>query len=258
MSTVQFVGTASRDSVFLTREPLRADQKLHATSSRVDIGGPAVNAARTFARLGGRGSLWTGKKGIETMLTGLGLAVEGDPDYGYRESAVIVTEGGQRQIVSSAPPPPRTTLRMPACAFALACSDLDFSQWVVGDSAETLVIDSGTSGAAILSHPILERASIVIAGHGGFADDVERRAMLRALESRSITGYCSRGPAAILSQNGEIPVPVVDAIDTSAAGDVLHGAFMYFLTRGADPDDAIRAAAEVASTSTTHLGVTPD
>ncbi len=52
----------------------------------------------------------------------------------------------------------------------------------------------------------------------------------------------------------KIPVPQVDALDTLGAGDVLHGAFCYYLAEGFDRREALRRAAIIASGSCCYFG----
>jgi sugar/nucleoside kinase (ribokinase family) len=58
---------------------------------------------------------------------------------------------------------------------------------------------------------------------------------------------------------GEIEVPAVDAVDTTGAGDVFHGAFCHALLRAGTLDEAafvaaLRRAAEVAAESCRWFG----
>jgi len=69
----------------------------------------------------------------------------------------------------------------------------------------------------------------------------------------------SRGPESILvAESGgirEVPVPAVAVIDTTGAGDVLHGAYLHYrYGEGLSADESLRHAAVVASKSCTALG----
>ena len=50
------------------------------------------------------------------------------------------------------------------------------------------------------------------------------------------------------------PAPVVDAIDTTGAGDVFRGGFVYAWLKGESPSDILRFANAVAATSCTRMG----
>ncbi|MCG8462152.1 MAG: PfkB family carbohydrate kinase, partial [Holophagales bacterium] len=68
----------------------------------------------------------------------------------------------------------------------------------------------------------------------------------------------TRGPKSILYRGrgveAEIEVPRVKAVDTSAAGDIFHGAYAFHLTRNAPPASALAQAAELASRACTVFG----
>ncbi|MDR2232837.1 MAG: ribokinase [Tannerella sp.] len=51
-----------------------------------------------------------------------------------------------------------------------------------------------------------------------------------------------------------IPAPKVEAIDTTAAGDVFNGAFTLALSEGRDLEEAVRFACQAAAISVTRIG----
>jgi sugar/nucleoside kinase (ribokinase family) len=53
---------------------------------------------------------------------------------------------------------------------------------------------------------------------------------------------------------GEIPVPNVTVVDTLGAGDILHGAFCFYSSRGHSFVEALRHAAIMASASCGYFG----
>lgn len=68
----------------------------------------------------------------------------------------------------------------------------------------------------------------------------------------------TRGPGPISwsagGKTGTISPPRVDAIDTLGAGDIFHGAYCHFLSRGERVADALSHAAAVAAQSCRHFG----
>jgi sugar/nucleoside kinase (ribokinase family) len=50
------------------------------------------------------------------------------------------------------------------------------------------------------------------------------------------------------------PAPVIEAVDTTGAGDVFRGGFVYAWLRGDTPDDILRFANAAAATSCTRIG----
>ena len=269
-----FIGTLSIDSVYRVSDMPGPDSKTTADSFEERPGGPAANAAITFAALGGRATLWTGtgsdSPGANTALETLsrwGVTTRAD-DTSARSSAVIVDGTGRRLLVSSPPPPVHAgatdTFRETA-AWILVASDLDAGWRRVRDrleanSALRLVVDSGSAGPDYLDTEISRYPSIVIAGDDGFVDDDQRTRFLDELRGRGAIGFCTRGARPVLARVGdratELPIPHVKALDTLGAGDVLHGAFMLACARGEEPLAAMAFAARVASWKVQHWGMT--
>jgi sugar/nucleoside kinase (ribokinase family) len=54
--------------------------------------------------------------------------------------------------------------------------------------------------------------------------------------------------------SGAIEPEEVAAVDTTGAGDVLHGAYCHALAAGLDREDALRSAVAVATERVRHLG----
>jgi ribokinase len=62
---------------------------------------------------------------------------------------------------------------------------------------------------------------------------------------------------ALLFTGGEaklIPSPKVDAVDTTAAGDVFNGAIAVAISKGLDLEKAVEFACKAASISVTRMG----
>ncbi|MGA0122980.1 MAG: PfkB family carbohydrate kinase, partial [Gaiellales bacterium] len=67
----------------------------------------------------------------------------------------------------------------------------------------------------------------------------------------------ARAAGALVFDDGRaerVPAPAVDVVDTTGAGDALCGTLAAELARGAGLGDAVRAAVEAASRSTTRPG----
>ncbi|MGW4245154.1 PfkB family carbohydrate kinase [Nocardia sp. NPDC004722] len=56
------------------------------------------------------------------------------------------------------------------------------------------------------------------------------------------------------TDSGQIEVQSVNAIDTLGAGDILHGAFCYYASRGQEFTESLSNAAEIATLSCQHFG----
>ena len=55
------------------------------------------------------------------------------------------------------------------------------------------------------------------------------------------------------SEQGELAVPTIQAVDTLGAGDIFHGAFCYFILQSSFPE-ALHQAAQVAASACESFG----
>lgn len=237
------------------------DKKLELRELLIQGGGPTATAIVTARRLGLSAS-FIGKVGDdalgERMLSELGAE-------GVDCSSVIVEEGAHSQFAFimvdegtgartilwtrgslSRIEPSEVDLDLVASAGALLVDSLEPAGALAAaraarDVGIPVVIDAGTlrDGVAELL-PLCDFivASEVFAGQisgGGGVDRALRTMFARGPEVAVVT-LGERGCAA-LSGDGMIEVPglSVRAVDTTGAGDVFHGAFLYAVLQGWDP-----------------------
>jgi ribokinase len=100
----------------------------------------------------------------------------------------------------------------------------------------------------------------IIAGAAGLADDVDDVAVLAGLAdhlgTRLLVTLGERG-AALVEENGDltiIPTPIVEAADTTGAGDAFVGAFAFGLASGWAEREAVRLGCAVAAESVLRPG----
>jgi len=274
-----FAGLCTLDLAYLVDRFPQPNQKIAAHSQHLTAGGPATNAAVTFAFLDGAATLATalGRHPLATLirhdldahrvsLLDLTPNHDGPPAL---SSISVHRATGQRTVVSAnaaAYPPVRlhphsfdpTQLsavlldghHMPLCieiaTLARARSIpviLDAGSWKPG--LETLL---PLTDIAICSedfqpphlHGLPHTAAFLL--HAG-------------PHSVAIT----RGPRPIFwftasGDSGEIPVPPIHPIDTLGAGDIFHGAFCRAHASGLPFPDALHFAAAVATESCLHYG----
>ncbi|QTE29579.1 PfkB family carbohydrate kinase [Pengzhenrongella sicca] len=288
-----FVGLATLDVVHRVERPPGANEKVTALRQDVAAGGPAANAAVTFAALGGRARLVTAlgtdpvARVIRAELEARGVeVVDVTPDATTPPaiSAVAVTDAtGDRAVVSrdaaahdvAGPPDLARHLagadvvlldghhaRLAAAAVAVAAAA------PAGD-APLVVLDAGRwrpAMARLLRAVDVAVCSADFRAPGTTDVPASAIALLEAGVGSVATTHggdavqwwrpTAAGPAA----HGSIPVPRIAAVDTLGAGDVFHGAFAWFVIQrpvddeGADLRRALDAAARVAALRCTIAG----
>jgi sugar/nucleoside kinase (ribokinase family) len=82
---------------------------------------------------------------------------------------------------------------------------------------------------------------------------------LHYLAARGVSrAAVTRGQSPILGCDGgrrfSIPIEPLGAVDTLAAGDILHGAFCWYLLRSEKFEESLRAAASIATLSVRFFG----
>jgi sugar/nucleoside kinase (ribokinase family) len=265
-----FVGLATLDLVYEVDHVPAANQKIHARSQQLYVGGPATNAAITFAHLGGEAALAAavGRHPLATVLhqefrsfgvrlADLAPAFDDLPSI----SSIAVDADAQRTVVSAnaarivaaaVEPDPELCRAaqivlvdghpMQACQRWAAAARghgahvvLDGGSWKQGTDALLACVDTAICSADF--HP------------PGCATETETLAYLAATGVRQIA--ITHGAEPIVwcagGERGQIAVPPVAAVDTMGAGDIFHGAFCHAYAQKADFRYALAAAARLAA-----------
>jgi sugar/nucleoside kinase (ribokinase family) len=268
-----FVGLTTLDVIQYVEVFPAPDAKIQALDRWIGAGGPAANAAIAFASLGGEAELVTALGGSATAeiarrdLHAHGVAVrdvarEGElaissivVDAQGRRTAVSYNGAGFAQLEVDASLPAHTGVVLADGHHVDATLPLLDRARAAG---VPIVLDAGSRKQR--TGNLLKRADYVIAS-AAFADGRAPATVAREL---------LRPPTQLAAvSNGEQPmvgyttaglftldVPVVDAVDTLGAGDVLHGAFAYQLAAETNvrPLVALERAIRIASASCTRRG----
>lgn len=275
-----FAGLATLDIIHRVGRSPGPNEKITALAQFVAAGGPAANAAVTFAALGGTAQL----------LTALGQGQVA------RTIAEELTEVGV-EVIDIAP-----ELRDAAPISSIAVLDETGERAVIGGDASGVrvvapgedLLDARLVGADVVlldgHHPVLARAvlaaaiargtpTVLDAGRWkpvmgdlvGFVSDVVASADFRTPGASTIQATTEelrrRGASTVVTTDGpepvrwshgtgsgQVEVPQIAAVDTLAAGDVFHGAYAYALATGADVGHRIRFASAVAATRCSMVG----
>ena len=252
-----------------------------ADAAYIDVGGPAANAAVTAAGLGAETLLHTvvgsGRQAdfIREALEDYEVEVSDHaPKAGLPLASVWVLAGtGERTILATnnsylALQPQGRLLPRGTAAVLLDGHYPDLAMEVAAAAVADdvpIVLDCGRWRPVFLE--LLPLASDVIMCESFHPPDLPAESsedLVTAIVAEWGTKVCamSRGSGDVLvAHNGNlrrVPVPQVTVVDTTGAGDVLHGAYMYYrYAAGVEPIAALSSSAAMASQSCTHLAVRP-
>ncbi|MDX3073567.1 PfkB family carbohydrate kinase [Streptomyces sp. NPDC088354] len=275
-----FVGLCTLDVITRVDHVPAPNEKLAASAQLIAAGGPATNAAATFAHLGGEAVLLTAFGGhplsaaIDEDLAALGVAVlnlTADSPEPPAVSTILVTEStGDRAVASpaSARPTPPDDLEALVASADLVLIDahhpalaLPAVRHARAAGIPTL-LDAGSwrPGTA----PLLPYTDLAVCSADfrppGTSSPADVLAYLRG--AGVPWPIVTRGPLPVLWADGEVPVPAPTTVaDTLGAGDIFHGALAHALlthvrTRltPALLTTALRSAAATASRSCASFG----
>jgi sugar/nucleoside kinase (ribokinase family) len=283
---VLFVGRSTLDAFYRLERLPAEDTKVYAQYFQAAPGGPALNAALTHARLGGKSMLisavgggpWAAqvRANLDRQAIAL-LDLAAATDYETPLATILITApSSSRTIVN----PPLSIVRLPPLTASWQASVP--GNWgpvppvILTDGfhlEETLPLLAACKAAG---------AAICLDGGSWKPGTAELAPLLTAAicsERFTIPGQEStpaslfawfaakgvpcmaqtRGAKPILARQGnrrfEVKIAQIDAIDTLGAGDVLHGAFCHFFALKPDFESALRRSAEIASLSCRNYGI---
>ena len=250
-----FVGLATLDVIHRVAELPGANQKSTAAAQFVAAGGPAANAAVTFAALGGDAILVTALGDVPVAdlvradLAAFGVRVV-DAAAGTSPqvpvSAVSVVEStGDRSVVSldavhsTASPPGDLDDLVADAAVVLVDGHHPVMARAAARSAAarstTLVVDAGR-WKPVMTDLIPCATDMVCSNDFRMPGTDSAAGMAAAMMDRGVrTVVVTRGGDPVRwwsdGDSGSVPVDPVVVVDTLGAGDAFHGAYSYFSTR---------------------------
>jgi len=270
-----FLGMITLDVIYHARRPPGANEKLMAEEMTLAAGGPACNAAVTFAWLGNEATV-AGAVGRHplTQLIRADLAAQRvqladiTPDTSQAppvSSVVVSRSNGDRSVISR----PAIEPEQP-CSAALQ-RELRHAQVVLLDGHQLaasqhvirnrppvpIVVDVGSFKPGF--EEVLPNADYVLCSTAyapaGCAREDEVLTHLADLGVRRVAITHGCAPITVVEEGhrSEVPVPRVNVVDTLAAGDVFHGAFCHFILSQSFAV-ALARAAEVAALSCQSFG----
>ena len=259
-----FVGLCTKDILYYTDELPAHNHKSKTDDFAVYIGGPAANAAITYAALGGDATLATclgdstESRAMIEELNRYGVKVLNYSEFDTvpNTACIVVSGDGKRTILSGQHKfEVNREYDLNDYDFALFdCNQQEISLDVLRafqtSDGRTVVLDAGSWKLNI--EKFLERADIVIA-----SEDFKDEAGNTVFEMNCNASHkaMTRGERPILYGEKELPVESVEAVDTLGAGDIFHGAFCYgYFEKGYSCEEALLFAGKVASESVKYRG----
>jgi sugar/nucleoside kinase (ribokinase family) len=247
-----FVGLATLDVIHRIAKAPAVNEKITSTAQFVAAGGPAANAAVTFAGLGGDAILVTALGDdpvadlIRADLAAYGVRVV-DAAAGDRRavpvSAVSVVEStGDRSVVSldavnsDASPPARLGEVIKDADVVLVDGHHPLMAHAAARHAAaravTLVVDAGR-WKPVMADIIPDVTDMVCSNDfrmpGSDSPESSAAALVRSGVRTVVTTHGGDPVQWWMGGSaGAVPVPPVTVVDTLGAGDAFHGAYAYF------------------------------
>lgn len=274
-----FVGLATLDVIHRIAKAPAVNEKITSTAQFVAAGGPAANAAVTFAGLGGDAILVTALGDdpvadlIRADLAAYGVRVV-DAAAGDRRavpvSAVSVVEStGDRSVVSldavnsDASPPARLGEVIKDADVVLVDGHHPLMAHAAARHAAaravTLVVDAGRWKPVMAD--IIPHATDMVCSNdfrvpGSDKPESTATALVRDGVRTVVTTH-GGDPVQWWSdgRSGSVSVPPVAVVDTLGAGDAFHGAYSYYCTQSASSlTERIDRSARVAALRCSIVG----
>ncbi|MBN2410096.1 carbohydrate kinase [candidate division KSB1 bacterium] len=273
------VGNASYDLVFSVSRHPHADEKTIADDFKDCGGGPAANAAVTVARLGKKAAfigylgndIFGQKHFSELRRAGVNTSYIVRGSAATPLSSILVKPNGDRSIVNynKQSQPLRDVDIAPDVLEKLHPAVILFDGHepvispLLADAAREMgiitVLDAGSVFDGTLS--LLDRVNYLVCSEKfalDYTGETDKEKALQQLRKHNTNVVITLGGRGLLWQKqenkGVVPAFPVNAIDTTGAGDVFHGAFAACIAAGVDWDVTLRYASAAAALCCTKTG----
>jgi sulfofructose kinase len=273
------LGLSALDQIWRVQEFFSGgSQKIRSVEFATMGGGMAATAAVTVARLGGVASFW-GRGGedaagreMHQALAGQGVDVSQFrlfPDGQSSVSGIVVDRSGERQIVNFRGQFPEQADWLPLSEVGAASAVLADPRWVAGAVALfkaarakeiPTILDADVADPEIFETmlPLTDHAVFSEPALSGFAGSTDDAALAGIAKFGCGVAAVTRGANGITWLENNVthrqPAYAVNAIDTTGAGDVFHGAYALAIGACVETADAMSFAAAAAALKCTRPG----
>jgi sulfofructose kinase len=253
-------------------------QKIRSLEYATMGGGMAATAAVTVARLGGIASFW-GRGGddaagreMHKALSDQGVDVSQFRLFANGQSSVsgvLVDSSGERQIVNFRGKFPEQADWLPLGEVGAASAVLADPRWLAGAvvlfraaRAKKIptILDADVADEEVFETllPLTDHAVFSEPALSGFAGSADDEALATVAKYGCGVAAVTRGSRGVTWLANHVarhqPAYAVDAIDTTGAGDVFHGAYALAIGARLKADDAMAFAAAAAALKCTRPG----
>ena len=273
------LGLSALDQVWRVPEFFSGgSQKIRGMEYATMGGGMAATAAVTVARLGGMAAFW-GRGGDDSAGREMSKALSEQgvdvsrfrlfPDGQSSVSGILVDAGGERQIVNFRGHFPEQADWLPLSELKAASAVLADPRWLTGAvalfnaaraNAVPTVLDADVADADVFETllPLTDHAIFSEPALRGFAGTSDDAALTRIAEFGCSVAAVTRGANGVSWLVNNVrrhqPAYAVNAIDTTGAGDVFHGAYALAIGARLEAGDAMSFAAAAAALKCTRPG----
>ena len=277
MASGIFVGLSTIDVVYGVDAFPAVNTKIAARSQDVFVGGPATNAAVTFAQLGGEPALVTavGRNTLAAVireelkqrrvhLVDLNSEFDGAPAL----SSVTVDRKGNRNVVSA------NAIRVTTQPAKVDASLFENARVVMVDGHFMEACQAWAGAAKARSKPVVLDGGSWKDGTDELLKSVHtaicsadflppgcasRDEVIAFLKSKGVANIAITDGAKAIhfasgQSSGTIGVPQVEVVDTMGAGDIFHGAYCCFASTGRGFIESLAEATKIASESCRYAG----
>jgi sugar/nucleoside kinase (ribokinase family) len=276
MTRCAFLGRSTLDLIYFAQGYPEENTKLFASEFLQQSGGPALNAAITFAQLGGTATLFsavgesTFGRFVKEELAAHNVRLEDvAANTGFQLpvcSVVVNAENGSRTVLNPTLVEPREPIHADR---ADPCDRLVLVDGFLVPALGEVLQRYAASGAEIcmdsgswkpMTPSLLSLCSIVIVGERFLPPGTDTSSsVIDFLHEHGVRKVAvTRGNGAIIgSESGrrfEIEIEPVSVVDTLGAGDVLHGAFCWYYGQSGNFREALEQASRIATLSCQSLG----
>lgn len=277
------IGLSTLDMIYLASGPPQANQKLVAQDSLLAAGGPATNAAATFAHFNNTAHLLSAmgqhpltqlmRSDLENLkppviLNDLIPSQTQSPPV----SSIVVTQttgeravislNAQRQIAQPHQIPKDLWQKITTNTIDIILIDghqIPVSLAIAQQATEIPTVLDGGSWKPGLENllPYIDYAICSVDFHPPGCQDIQATMdYLKRTLPKPAHIAITQGGQPILYWNGTegtVPIPKIFPVDTLGAGDIFHGAFCHFILHSDFPQ-ALAQAAQVAATACQSFG----